>query len=196
MKKFEVGERVQFIEGNEVKTGKIVNNVTPSHPIVEVGDELPYAMHVKDIAKLDQPEPVKVPEQVSKLLDTYLITKEPLDDFSKGTILADILDDYSDGVLAEDWKLADNWIGDNRTKLKDAVRNGYVVEEEPKYYVKLLPMEEGYLALNTQPGNEYYAISSPYEVKGLKTKFTETEIKAIDERLWSFAVPVEEVEAE
>lgn len=189
--KFEVGERVQVIRNGVTKEGTIKklegNNVS-----VDTEDNY-LRTDISLIAKLDQPEPVKVPEQVSKLLDTYLITKEPLDDFSKGTILADILDDYSEGVLAKDWEIADNWIGDNRTKLKDAVRNGYVVEEEHKYYVKL-PIEYGFL--NCSKANGICSVNNKKEDALFKTKFTETEIKAIDERLWAFAVPVEEVEAE
>lgn len=140
MKNFEVGERVQFVEDSEVKTGKVVETwiegIGKAYQ-VETNEGKIYFFGENKIAKLDQPEPVKVPEQVSKLLDTHLITKEPLDDFSKGTILTDILDDYSEGVLSEDWELADNWIGDNRTKLIDAVRNGYVVEEAKNWIVSI-----------------------------------------------------------
>lgn len=196
MKKFEVGERVHFIYAGKLRTGsikKITQGQGEIYAHIKVDDtQVCVRVTTDKIAKLDQPEPVKVPEQLSKLLDTYLITKEPLDDFSKGAILADILDDYLEGVLAEDWELADNWIGDNRTKLIDAVRNGYVVEEEPKYYVQIIPIDCGFL--NTRTKSREVFVSTKHDSTSVKTKFTEKQIKAIDERLWQFAVPVEEVE--
>ncbi|MBC1379396.1 DUF1642 domain-containing protein [Listeria innocua] len=70
------------------------------------------------------------------------------------------------------------------------MRNGYEVEKEQLYYVKLIDQATGYLnvrrdgckSLNNSVQNDIF-----------KTKFTEAEIKAIDERYWQFAVPVEEV---
>ncbi|MBC1388632.1 DUF1642 domain-containing protein, partial [Listeria innocua] len=67
---------------------------------------------------------------------------------------------------------------------------GYEVEKEQLYYVKLIDQATGYLnvrrdgckSLNNSVQNDIF-----------KTKFTEAEIKAIDERYWQFAVPVEEV---
>lgn len=190
--KFEIGERVQFIEGNEVKTGKVLETWAGKVYKVETKEGKTIIMGEGRIAKLNKPEPVVVPKFIADLIGEYesLLLGQ---DNTQDNVLECILQDWGSQGLEEEYS---KWVDDNLIKLIDAVRNGYVVEEEPKYYVKLLATEEGYLALNTQLGNKYYAISSPYEVEGLKTKFIETEIEAIDERLWTFAVPVEEVEAE
>lgn len=139
--KFEIGERVQVIIKGKLLEAKVIEyDLKFLLLCIELPNGSRKLVNEDNIAKLDQPKPTEVPEQVSRLLDTYLIKKEPLDDFSRGTILADILDDYSEGVLVEDWELADDWIRDNHTKLVDAVRNGYVVEESPKTHsLKILP---------------------------------------------------------
>ncbi|NMP56435.1 DUF1642 domain-containing protein [Enterococcus faecalis] len=62
---------------------------------------------------------------------------------------------------------------ENKVKLLNAIDNGYEVEKEQLYYVKLPGV--GYL--NNADGG---------------IKHTEQEIKAIDERYWPFAVKVEE----
>ncbi|EOS7700637.1 DUF1642 domain-containing protein [Enterococcus hirae] len=75
---------------------------------------------------------------------------------------------------------------------------GYEVEKEPLYYVYLpkiivlsemmIPDIEGAYLMKSGDGIEL-ADNNDFEIM----KFTEQEIKAIDERYWAFAVPVEEV---
>ncbi|HGF7765777.1 TPA: DUF1642 domain-containing protein [Enterococcus faecium] len=72
--------------------------------------------------------------------------------------------------------------------------NGYEVEKEPLYYVKLPVVYfnhwdlEAYL-MKDDRGNITIADNNDFD----DMKFTESEIKEIDERYWPFAVPVEEV---
>lgn len=243
MKKFEVGERVQFIYAGKLLTGRI-NDFSQVygelHVNIEADDDQVYVKaKMGEIAKLDQPEPqsekvkkineimlelihrkdmdilsddditrmliealdivntldepkpVKVPKYVAEFIKRY---EKVEDEKPKISVLDNILRDLYDKYQNDIENKVLDWIArsSNLLTLIDAVRNGYVVEEEPKYYVKLLPMEEGFLNLLTE--TETYDISSALERKGFKTKFTEKEIKAIDERLWAFAVPVEEVE--
>jgi hypothetical protein len=80
-----------------------------------------------------------------------------------------------------------------------SLANGYTVVKEPLYYV-MLP------ELNTDTYNVYglkkysdgkinVACYDKGDIgKSINSKFTEQEIKAIDERYWAFAVPVEEEE--
>lgn len=94
-----------------------------------------------------------------------------------------------------------NWIveneGDdypNKKKAVEALLHGYEVEEEPLYYVKLPVVYFNHLDLETylmkdDRGNITIADNNDFD----DMKFTESEIKAIDERYWPFAVPVEEV---
>ncbi|MCO5426592.1 DUF1642 domain-containing protein [Enterococcus faecium] len=76
---------------------------------------------------------------------------------------------------------------------------GYEVEKEPLYHVKLTIPGATYYLIQTflMPGYTHMSFSAATERYGAKWKntFTESEIKAIDERYWAFAVPVEEAEA-
>ncbi|WP_369118299.1 DUF1642 domain-containing protein [Enterococcus thailandicus] len=86
---------------------------------------------------------------------------------------------------------------DITTVLCDALRYGYEVEKEPLYYIKLFvptnPVVGLYLGFNTE-GKFDHSYGKPHITWGWKYTFTEAEIKAIDERYWAFAVPVDEVE--
>lgn len=145
---------------------------------------------------LDQPEPVKVPKFVAEFIKRYEKVEVEKPKISVlDNILRDLYDKYQNDI---ETKVLD-WVGrsPNLLTLIDAVLNGYVVEEAKKYYVHVVPREEGYLNLRTNcDGSIYYGLAGSSEVEGFQTKFTEEEIKAIDEKLWQFAVPVEEVEAE
>ena len=74
------------------------------------------------------------------------------------------------------------------------LEDSYEVEKEPLYYVKLPVVYfnhwdlEAYL-MKDDRGNITIADNNDFD----DMKFTESEIKEIDERYWPFAVPVEEV---
>lgn len=83
----------------------------------------------------------------------------------------------------------------NKEKYTRAILDdNWTIREEPKYYVKFESFKEkcGYLNLIFYNGKT--EISTRKETSLLKTKFTEKEIKEIDERYWAFAVPVNEEE--
>ncbi|MBH0214341.1 DUF1642 domain-containing protein [Listeria monocytogenes] len=186
MKKFEVGERVQFIEGNEVKTGKVLETWTGKAYQVETKEGKSIILGESRIAKLSKPEPVKVPKETADFIKTYGSSNDSYSVLA--TIMKDIIDCYDPDT--------DDLFIENLDKNIQAVLNGYVVEEEKKYYVKIVYTAGGFLNLQTErDGSFCYRLRGASEPEGYKTKFTETEIKAIDERLWTFAVPVEEVEA-
>ena len=76
-----------------------------------------------------------------------------------------------------------NWLSDNADTLFtlcDAIRYGYEVEKEQLYYVKL--PEIGYMRF----GKKYFYSTDKEDAK----RYTENQIKAIDERYWPFAVKV------
>lgn len=93
-----------------------------------------------------------------------------------------------------EYSKADRWIEDNQETFARAWIDGYEVEKEPLYYVKLPVMYfnrwdlEAYL-MKDDRGNITIADNNDFD----DMKFTESEIKAIDEGYWPFAVPVEEV---
>lgn len=92
-------------------------------------------------------------------------------------------------------KCSDNY--PNKKKAIEALLYGYKVEKEPLYHVKLKIPGATYYLIQTflMPGYTHMSFSAATERYGAKWKntFTESEIKAIDERFWPFAVPVEEV---
>ena len=84
------------------------------------------------------------------------------------------------------------WIRENGNDFAMAFITGnYTVAKEKLYYVKL--PELGYLIKNKGVGHTFLN-SEKLDNERLICKFTESEIKAIDERYWQFAVEVEEEE--
>ncbi|PQF17906.1 DUF1642 domain-containing protein [Enterococcus faecium] len=74
------------------------------------------------------------------------------------------------------------------------MKDGYEVEKEPLYYVVFdILQEQKFLVKNIK--TKLFYLSNNENVIGNyeQVSFTEQEIKAIDERYWAFAVPVEEV---
>lgn len=108
------------------------------------------------------------------------------------------------------------WLREDNGSIETLYRmklEGYRVEkpEEKLYFVKLpgVPALDAYLCKSCSPGELGYhkeysskepnkiSFSSRYDKKyygGWQRQFTEPEIKAIDERFWAFAVPVEDEE--
>jgi len=106
--------------------------------------------------------------------------------------LADCLNGYyqiSNGqvIESEDFQ---NWVADNENDelTAKAWMFGYEVEKEPLYQIELPGTSWG--AYLTKAENGDLVI---FQNTTSGSTFTESEIKAIDERYWAFAVPVEEV---
>ena len=76
--------------------------------------------------------------------------------------------------------------------LSDAIDYGYEVEKEPLYEVIIGDL---YLIKKFNDRNDFCFDTSHSLCTWEKSAYqlTEEEIKAIDERFWAFAVPVEEV---
>ncbi|MDQ8521663.1 DUF1642 domain-containing protein [Enterococcus faecium] len=80
----------------------------------------------------------------------------------------------------------------NEVILSDAIDYGYEVEKEPLYEVIIGDL---YLIKKFNDRNDFCFDTSHSLCTWEKSAYqlTEEEIKAIDERFWAFAVPVEEV---
>ena len=100
------------------------------------------------------------------------------------------------------WKLQDKksdffkWMKKESECIEILIRmqDGYTVKKEQLYEVVFYVDEEDDRCLLMKTGK---TISFEYESQNeghYQQQFTEAEIKAIDERYWMFAVPVEEVE--
>lgn len=91
-----------------------------------------------------------------------------------------------------EYSKADRWIEDNQETFARAWIDGYEVEKEPLYEVIIGDL---YLIKKFNNRNDFYFDTSCSLCAWEKSAYqlTEAEIKAIDERYWPFAVPVEEV---
>ncbi|EPS5569644.1 DUF1642 domain-containing protein [Listeria monocytogenes] len=180
--RFKEGDKVQFIENNELIIGTIkrVNNDV-GWVDLKVSDLSWFFRKLEDVVKVKEPELIAVPRFAA---DWIKHCKQREYD------LACLLDYEDSDMSAEmyEWLISS---ADNQELLARAWLDGYEVEKEPLYWVQLIDHATGYL--NVHYDNQKL-VGSNDEASEYKTKFTESEIKNIDTRYWDFAVPVEEVE--
>ena len=130
--------------------------------------------------KIDEPKKLVVPKFVAEWIEYAK---------KKGDSLAISFKPWN--LYGVEYSKADRWIEDNQETFARAWIDGYEVEKEPLYYVKLPVMYfnrwdlEAYL-MKDDRGNITIADNNDFD----DMKFTESEIKAIDEGYWPFAVPV------
>ncbi|EJZ8611748.1 DUF1642 domain-containing protein [Enterococcus faecalis] len=130
---------------------------------------------------LDEPKKVVVPKFVAEKIESY------------GSALEMLANEYFDQSSEEvDSDALACWIDGNADLFFKAWIHGYKVETEQLYYVKfdILYLQK-YLVKNVET-NQFY-LSNNEKVVGNyeQVRFTEQEIKAIDERYWLFAVKVD-----
>ncbi|EEO2018253.1 DUF1642 domain-containing protein [Listeria monocytogenes] len=185
--RFKEGDKVECIDQGELKQGVVTEIEETNHSIfyqIDYVRNMEITWITED--KLLSPAPVlKVPRFVA---DWYEQHRHKLEYSIWGYIYdwddQDCESDFYDFMKNDNLKPVETLI-----KMKD----GYEVEKEPLYYVQLIDHATGYL--NVHYDNQKL-VGSNDEASEYKTQFTEAEIKAMDERYWQFAVPVEEVEGE
>ncbi|HAA7792262.1 TPA_asm: DUF1642 domain-containing protein [Listeria monocytogenes] len=183
--RFKEGENVHVIVGNELLSGWYNGKeFGTGNSLVKVSKDKIIATKDCFIAKEKEPELVVVP----RFADDWINHCE-----QREYDLACLLDYGNAGMPDEmyGWLISS---ADNQELLARAWMDGYEVEKEPLYYIKAIDSYSGYVNLNLKTGT--YTMSTNGEFDGYKTKFTEQEIKELDERFWAFAIPVEEGEAE
>ncbi|HAA5507647.1 TPA_asm: hypothetical protein GF853_10655 [Listeria monocytogenes] len=184
--RFKEGDKVQFIENNELIIGTIkrVNNDV-GWVDLKVSDLSWFFRKFEDVVKVKEPELIAVPRFAA---DWIKHCKQREYD------LACLLDYEDSDMSAEmnDWLSSED---SNQELLMRAWLDGYEVEKEPLYYVKLIDQATGYLNVRND-GRRSMSNSVQNEI--FKTKFTESEIKAMDkgEVYWLLREPVDEVEGE
>ena len=156
---------------------------------------------VNTVLKLDEPQKPVVPKFVADWFEKFT------DPFTKAEKIAYLIKSkdgnsyyfcdwfVQDGILTQEQGeelLA--WAERQSYETLLSLYNGYEVEKEPLYYLKLPVVYFNHLDLETylmkdDRGNITIADNNDFD----DMKFTESEIKAIDERYWPFAEPVEEV---
>ncbi|CUL60698.1 DUF1642 domain-containing protein [Listeria monocytogenes] len=197
--RFKEGENVHVIVGNELLSGWYNGKeFGTGNSLVKVSKDKIIATKDCFIAKEKEPELVVVP----RFADDWINHCE-----QREYDLACLLDYGNAGMPDEmyGWLISS---ADNQELLARAWMDGYEVEKEPLYYVRLplstwnddaaeLEVINMYVLLNVQSDETSITGSIINENKEWRTKLTEAEIKGIPggEIYWQFAVLVEEAEA-
>lgn len=133
---------------------------------------------------LDEPQKPVIPQFVANEIERY----EDMLDMLSGEYFSNSSEEIDDdGLLV--------WIDENQDTFARAWLDGYEIEKEKKYYV--LNHKGATMLVKNMSGA--IECSNWYALKNIRAKYlekyqlTETEIKAVDERYWAFAFPVEEV---
>lgn len=185
--RFKKGDKVEFIYGGTLTQG-VVNEIRAtnhdiSYQIVYFGGEKKIWFAERELLS---PAPVlKVPQCVADWYEKYKCALE----YS----IWKYIYEWAEQDYESDFYSFMNHACNNPIETLIKMKYGYEVEKEPLYYVQLIRRLSGYLNVRN---DESSFLDSPYEVGLNKTKFTEAEIKTMDERYWQFAVPVEDSEGE
>ena len=151
---------------------------------------------VNTVLKLDEPQKPVVPKFVAEWIE---LCKEKADLISclSGSYEYDV-NQYKRITEDEDWLFE----ADHQELVARAWLDGYEVEKEPLYYVRLpyevwdeeaAELKTEYLYLHYEITSDETRIFPTKEPrKGFVAKLDELTIKSADERYWPFAVPVEE----
>ncbi|EEP7700554.1 DUF1642 domain-containing protein [Listeria monocytogenes] len=202
---FNYGENVHVIVGNELLSGWYNGKeFGTGNSLVKVSKDKIIATKDCFIAKEKEAELVVVPQLVGDFLENH--SKE--DGHTLHDLLCDLLtsrDSLDENVY--DWIMENN--NENGELLARAWLDGYEVEKEPLYYVRLplstwnddaaeLEVINMYVLLNKQSDETTFTGLIINKNKKWTTKLTEAEIKGMPEGdiYWQFAVLVEEAEGE
>ncbi|EAE5774047.1 DUF1642 domain-containing protein, partial [Listeria monocytogenes] len=197
--KFRKGDKVEFIWSGKLKQGVVTE-------IEETKNAISYQIKYSGdmgMTWLDERDLI-APAQVLKVPQFVADWIEQRD--AKGDDLYTAMDKSWQSM---NYKVID-WLeeGEDRyNKFARAWLDGYEVEKEPLYYVRLplstwnddaaeLEVINMYVLLNIQSDETTFTGSIINKNKKWKTKLTEAEIKGMPggDIYWQFAVPVEEVE--
>ncbi|EAC4276790.1 DUF1642 domain-containing protein [Listeria monocytogenes] len=184
--RFKEGDKVEFIYLGELKQG-VVTEIRASNFDIsyQVKTEFTGTLWVTE-RDLVAPAPVlKVPQCVADW-----ISHRKQEGYNLIWSISYENNDMPDEVY--EWLTS---TADNQELFARAWLDGYEVEKEPLYWVQLIEGVSGYLNVRND-GIQF--INSSGQTAELKTRFTESEIKAMDKggAYWQFAVLVDEVEGE
>ena len=136
---------------------------------------------LKNLLVPKQDKPV-IPQFVADWIEDYR---------DHGGLIVDMLDSLTteiDSVSSVDNEVA-QWFRENTEKMLKALTDGYEVEKEKKYTIKLSLPEGVFLRYE---GDELFISKRAITTNSnWKYNFTEEEIEAIDKRYWAFAEEAE-----
>ncbi|EEO3376394.1 TPA: DUF1642 domain-containing protein [Listeria monocytogenes] len=184
---FKVGDRVELILRSKKRVGTVEEVYNDTQKCKVQIDEFPVTVTKpqKYLVKAEEPELVVVPQFVADW-----ISRCRQEGYNLIWSISYENNDMPDEMY--EWLTS---AADNQEIFARAWLDGYEVEKEPLYYVKLIDQATGYLNVRND-GRRSMSNSVQNEI--FKTKFTESEIKAMDkgEVYWLLNEPVEEVEGE
>ncbi|EFS0529549.1 DUF1642 domain-containing protein [Listeria monocytogenes] len=179
--KFKKGDRVEAIWRSVLYRG-VVEKVVEATDELEVKlDKRPAIDYLFKQNQVSKVELVKVPQFAADWIE---YCEKYYWELSKA-----LRPTYEDNCMPKEVM---DWFEDcreNQELFARAWLDGYEVEQEPLYYIKVIDSYFGYINLNLKTGA--YTTSTNEELVGFKTKFTEKEIKKLDGRYWAFKVPNE-----
>jgi len=167
----------------------------------EVIERYKWHLEQEGYAVIEKPA---IPQFVADWIEGNKQLEEKWNGYSKEDAMKDTIHFTIYGLFADypvtNRKSVNNWLDVDRGnyfKLVNAVRYGYEVEKEQKYYV--LDSEDIPLLRKVIKGfgiddRQGKIVSSTKPGEASDVRLTEQEIKDYDERYWAFAVPVEEEE--
>lgn len=137
---------------------------------------------------MNKDEAVQKLAKVARISVAY--AEDLYDSFFPKPVIPNYIADYlekvkSEGDLTEvgavneapDGEVSDWLILENVNTFAKAWVNGYEVEKETKYKVRIKGVSESKNYLNLDVDNKWYFLASEYEVKGFETKFTRQQLE-------------------
>ncbi|EKB2638625.1 DUF1642 domain-containing protein [Listeria monocytogenes] len=199
--RFKTGDKVEFIWSGKLKQG-VVTEIEETKNAISYQIKYSGDMGMTWLDERDLIAPAQV-LNVPRFADDWIKHCK-----QREYDLACLLDYEDSDMSAEmyEWLISSD---DNQELLARAWLDGYEVEKEPLYYVRLplstwnddaaeLEVINMYVLLNIQSDETTFTGSIINKNKKWKTKLTEAEIKGMPggDIYWRFAVLVEEVEGE
>ncbi|MEB2462823.1 DUF1642 domain-containing protein [Listeria monocytogenes] len=198
--RFKEGDKVEFIHNSKLTQGTISEIQEGAlGEICRVKGEFTETLWYDENDLLSLTPVLKVPQFVANWISRCKQREYDL------ACLLDYVNTDMHGEMRE-WLISST---DNQELLARAWLDGYEVEKEPLYYVRLplstwnddaaeLEVINMYVLLNKQSDETTFTGSIINKNKKWTTKLTEAEIKGMPggDIYWQFAVPVEEVEGE
>lgn len=142
-----------------------------------------YEEVLKDLKRLDEPQRVTVPQIVADYIE-----------YTKATDWD--LQEAMDDVAYEDNKDLRKWFNDNIETFARAWLDGYKVEKEKRYLVKIIGITNYNSYLNYHKGENKWTIESRMEIDEIRTAHTRKQLEEAGFG-WVFnceGVEIEEVE--
>ncbi|OFR85927.1 DUF1642 domain-containing protein [Enterococcus sp. HMSC067C01] len=181
MNKQELIERYKTKYAEEPKDWK--------HPSVNASRQDLFANFIRDLKQLDEPQKPVVPKFVAEWIEQAKKERQSLYEAMYNIESSTYYHKYDNATYQ--WMFEGALHDEHQELFAEAYMHGYEVEKEPLYEVIIGDL---YLIKKFNNRNDFCFDTSCSLCAWEKSAYqlTEAEIKAIDERYWPFAVPVEE----